>query len=458
MNTKLINRILNLVVIMALMLAWQPTTSATATSVSGAQAAPDAPAAQMLPVESLLNSDGTLNTRTGASGALDLRGWNVTLDSARGPILTHDAPAPAAPNAEPWSALDHHGLKGEVYALAMMGSDLYVGGDFNSTADGTVTNLNAIAKYSGGTWFPLAHNGLIGTVRALAVSGSDLYVGGGFFQTADRAVTNLWNIARYTGGTWYALDHNGLNYIMYGVCALAVSGSDLYVGGEFTQTKDSAVTNLNHIAWYSGGAWLPLAHDGLNYIVYALVVMGSDLYVGGYFDQPKDGTVTGLNNIARYSGSTWSALAHNGLNGPVHALAVSGSDLYVGGYFTQTADGTVTNLNQIAKWGTPVTPPSSVSLGGPATGTAYSTIPFSATVSPGSATTPITYTWQASGQSLVTHTGGGTSDTINFTWSTTGTKAITVTATNALGSATDSRSINIIVFDHWIYLPTVMRQ
>ena len=102
MNTKLINRILNLVVIMALMLAWLPATSATATAVSGAQAA------QILPVETLLNSDGTLNTRTGASGALDLRGWSVTLDSARGPILTHDAPA--APNANTWSAFAHNGL------------------------------------------------------------------------------------------------------------------------------------------------------------------------------------------------------------------------------------------------------------------------------------------------------------------------------------------------------------
>jgi len=103
-----------------------------------------------------------------------------------------------------------------------------------------------------------------------------------------------------------------------------------------------------------------------------------------------------------------------------------------------------------------------VSLGGPVTGTAYSNITFNATVSPGSATTPITYTWQATDKSPVTHTGGGTSDTINFIWGMTGTKAITVTATNAHGSATNSRTITIdpstIVFDHWIYLPTVMRQ
>lgn len=120
------------------------------------------------------------------------------------------------------------------------------------------------------------------------------------------------------------------------------------------------------------------------------------------------------------------------------------------------------NINAtLAVCSTGPTPPSSVSLGGPVTGTAYSNITFNATVSPGSATTPITYTWQATGLSLVTHTGGGTSDTINFSWSTTGTKTITVTATNALGSAANSRIITIdpstIVFNHWIYLPIVRR-
>ena len=77
MRTKPIKFVLNLVVIVALTLSWLPVTSAAAIS------APHAPAAQMLPVENLLNSDGTLNTRTGASGALDLRGCSVTLDSGR---------------------------------------------------------------------------------------------------------------------------------------------------------------------------------------------------------------------------------------------------------------------------------------------------------------------------------------------------------------------------------------
>jgi len=59
--------------------------------------------------------------------------------------------------------------------------------------------------------------------------------------------------------------------------------------------------------------------------VYALAVVGSDLYVGGYFNETADGAVTNLNNIAKFSitSNTWSALPHNGLDLGVLALAVS---------------------------------------------------------------------------------------------------------------------------------------
>ncbi len=187
---------------------------------------------------------------------------------------------------------------------------------------------------------------------ALAVSGSDLYVGGGFSETTDGGVTNLWRIARYSGGAWSAFAHKGLNNY---VTALAVSGSDLYVGGYFTQTVDGAIADLNYIAMYSGGAWSALAHNGLNNYVYALAVSGSDLYAGGLFTKTADLGMNNLNFIAEYSGGGWSALAHNGFNnvqyGNVGALAVSGSDLYAGGEFTQTFDGTVKDLNSIARLG-----------------------------------------------------------------------------------------------------------
>ncbi|HEX7395324.1 MAG TPA: hypothetical protein VF313_10390, partial [Anaerolineaceae bacterium] len=183
---------------------------------------------QTIPVERLLNPDGTLNLRAGGSGTLDLRGWDVTLDTKRGPILTRRSGGseplpkqaldlharsgtfnPAVLIAPTWQALPHLGLYGGVHALAFIGSDLYVGGTFQVTQDSAIT-LNHIAKFSGGAWSALPNNGLNSAVLAFAVSGSDLYVGGYFTQTADGAVTNLNNIARFSGGAWSALPNHGL--------------------------------------------------------------------------------------------------------------------------------------------------------------------------------------------------------------------------------------------------------
>lgn len=338
--------------------------SVTAPNALPARAATIEPAA----VERLLNPDGSLNLNSGFRGALDLRGWNVSLDSTRGPVFVRRGrglePLPNVAQARPagsfalgaaqpvsptLQAMPHGGLNGDVVAFAIDGGDLYVGGYFNGTFDGAITS-GGIAKFSGGAWSALPNGGLGGPALAFAIKGSELYVGGWFSQTADGAVTNLNNIARFSGGVWSALPHGGLNNE---VRALGVSGSDLFVGGYFQKSFDDAVT-LNRIARFSGGAWSAMPHGGLNYDVRAFAVVGSDLYVGGEFNQSADGALT-LNNIAKFSAGAWEALPHGGLNNVEYAgdivasLVVSGSDLYVGGNFSQTADGAISNLNSIAK-------------------------------------------------------------------------------------------------------------
>ena len=208
--------------------------------------------------ETLLNPDGTLNLLTGFEGTLDLRGWEVTLDSKRGPVLK-PASSTAAAGAG-WHALPNQGLDNTVFALAVVGSDLYVAGLFTQTGDGAVSDLYNIARYDtvGGAWHALSSRGLNNTVYALVVSGSDLYVGGLFTETGNGSLTNLGYIARYntTAGSWNTLPKQGLDDC---VRALAVVGSDVYMGGNFAQTGDGTLINLGHVAYYSAyRIYLPL--------------------------------------------------------------------------------------------------------------------------------------------------------------------------------------------------------
>jgi len=109
------------------------------------------------------------------------------------------------------------------------------------------------------------------------------------------------------------------------------------------------------------------------------------------------------------------------------------------------AEGTVTDIHAIAI-GRPV-PVESVAVDGPTIGIVGAPYTFSASASPLTTTQPITYAWQATGQSPVPPHVDSSSDTVTFTWPTTGTKVITVTASNAWGSARASHTIAISLPD-----------
>src|SRR5260370_12476160 len=115
------------------------------------------------------------------------------------------------------------------------------------------------------------------------------------------------------------------------VYALAVSGNDVYAGGDFTTAGGSAA---NYIAKWDGSSWTAVGSgmrgitspSGLIPFVSALAVSGSDVYAGGMFT--KAGGSAAI-NIAMWNGSSWSALG-SGRSNLVFALAVSGGDVYAG--------------------------------------------------------------------------------------------------------------------------------
>lgn len=223
-----------------------------------------------------------------------------------------------------------------VHAMARLGTDIYVGGDFIVAGD---TTVNRIAKFDGTRWTPLG-SGLNGRVLAIAVSGTKVYVGGLFTRAGS---TDALNVAVWDGTTqqWGTLG-NGVNGE---VSSIAVDGNNVYIGGSFTVAGSA---DANKVALWNGTAWSALGtgdENGVTGTVKAVALVDGDLYVGGNIF--KAGTVS-VDFIARWNRTTssWSALAE-GVGGPVYAIAGRGKELFVGGDF-QVAG--TTSTRNIARW------------------------------------------------------------------------------------------------------------
>jgi len=234
----------------------------------------------------------------------------------------------------------------QVYALAVAGTNVYTGGAFRRAGDVTA---HCIAKWNGSNWSALAPTFVY--LNAVTASGRDVY-GAGVFAAADGTQSNY--VAKWNGTNWSALGSKFQGDASFRpfVAALAVSGSDLYAGGAFT---NAGGTPANRIARWNGSNWSALG-SGFGWTnryiptVYALTVSGNDLYAGGQFTSAGG---IAANNIAKWNGTNWSALGSgigpwlDGGFATVSALAVLGSNLYAGGIFTAAGGNPA---NYIAKW------------------------------------------------------------------------------------------------------------
>jgi hypothetical protein len=220
---------------------------------------------------------------------------------------------------------------GAVLALAVSGSTVYVAGDFATVAgqprtyvaglDGTTGDANA--------WSPNADS----KVLALAVSGSTIYAGGYFGNIGGLARNGLAELDLATGNatSW---NPNVQRFGMPGwVYALQLSGSTVYAGGRFSSVGGQAHTNLVALDAGTGAptAWDP-GLEGDDATVSAIAVSGSTVYVGGDFQISIGGQPRAW--LAALDATTGNATSWNpGADNSVLSLALSGSTLYAGGFF-----------------------------------------------------------------------------------------------------------------------------
>jgi trimeric autotransporter adhesin len=286
-------------------------------------------------------------------------------------------------NGSEWSALgsgDGNGVgtaggAGTVMAIELIGSDLYAGGFFEAANLGDDVPANNIARWDGSEWFALgtaSANGVNNGVRALASIGNDLYVGGTFSSAnafSPSAVTVNY-VARWDGNNWSPLGNGVGEWSGSGtggapwVHTLAASGTDLYVGGGFTEVNPGTMDQMpvNRLARWDGTAWSIVGDNdgnGVSGAVQSMVFIGNDLYVGGHFTQAYPGVIFPNQNVvsamrvARWDGAQWHALesgSGNGLGAFVHALATNGSELFVGGWFSEANVGDPQPANNIVAW------------------------------------------------------------------------------------------------------------
>lgn len=247
-----------------------------------------------------------------------------------------------------------------VFALAIHGGDLVVGGQF--TTAGT-DSIHSLARWDGAAWhalggdirdFVCAMDMGMDTwcwspyVTALLPRGNELIVSGSFVRVGGQAAIN---IASWDGQTWRGLGP-GLGSLEVesgsAVRALATFGDRLIAGGSFLYSERSSLTRL--AAW-DGTSWsraYPLGL-GLDGEVRDMLVDGGRLIVAGGFKHAGD---LAAGAIAAFDGENWTQFGGTGVPDAsfwsgIFALTRYEGDIIAAGCFESI--GGVAALN-VARW------------------------------------------------------------------------------------------------------------
>ncbi|MDB5103727.1 MAG: hypothetical protein JWP91_1416 [Fibrobacteres bacterium] len=253
-----------------------------------------------------------------------------------------------------------------VLSLAAKGNTVYAAGSL-SILNGS--NLSeGMAVWDGNAWAPMgtgfsmAPAIMPAKVNALTVSGDSLYAVGQF-QYAPGVVAKGVAVYNFTSKIWTALGGDGNGPTGVELNAVAVSGKDLFIGGNFA--SDIYGNTVNHVIQFDLAAKTASnLKQGLTQGQSPTMIMGmaigdGNLYIGGQFTH-----LGGLRaeNVARWdiAAKAWSALGANGgvtpfvnvgpAQSPAHVKTLAGDadgNIYAGGTFFGAGDA---GANHVAVW------------------------------------------------------------------------------------------------------------
>lgn len=196
-----------------------------------------------------------------------------------------------------------------VNSMDVTPSATYVTGD---TIDVNSSVPIVTGYWRNGSWHRLQNGSRTVAIEALH---QDLYIAGYAYKGSD-----IW-VGFWKNGVW----HGVVPGLFADVTSMAVSGSDVYLGGQA-----GSDTFYLHAGYWKDGKWvlLPSLDRSKQSEVNCLVVTAHAVYAGGY-SYNNTGMVPGY-----WKNGVWVELSRPNpkRNGSVNALAVFGNHVYAGGY------------------------------------------------------------------------------------------------------------------------------
>lgn len=231
-----------------------------------------------------------------------------------------------------------------VFALALSRGTLYVGGQFDTIANVVRSKIAAVDIATGDVtaWNPSAAGNIYGftVVFALAVRGDTVYVGGNFLSIAGASHPYLAAVDAGTGQPFAWAPNPNL-----GVKAISLEGNTAYIGGDFSQIGGFSRSLAAAIDLTTGGvtSWDPhITNHRRQYFeaapaVNAVMAREGTVFIGGLWDSLGGQFRSGLGAVEAATGAvkSWDPQPAGGFpDSYVRAIATRGDTIYVGGYFS----------------------------------------------------------------------------------------------------------------------------